>query len=78
MDIEKQLCNTFQQATSCIVHPLSRFEFYVQDGDKDGEVNLQNKTCSYGVFDLIGFPCVHALAIARSRSVDPYALCSKF
>ena len=28
-DIEKQLRNTFQQAISCIVHPLSRFKFYV-------------------------------------------------
>ena len=76
-DIEKHLCNSFQQATSCIVHPLSRFEFYVQDGDKDGEVNLQTKTCSCRVFDLTGLSCVHAFAVLRSRSVDPYTLCSK-
>ena len=76
-DIEKQLHNMFQQATSCIVYPFSRFEFYVQDSDKDDEVNLQIKTCSCRVFDLTGLPCVHALAVVRSRSVDSYTLCSR-
>ena len=71
MDIEKQLHNTFQQTTSCIVHSLSRFEFYVQDGDRDSEVNLQIKTCSYRIFDLTGLPCVHTLVVAHSCSVDP-------
>ena len=77
MDIKKQLCDTFQQATSCIVYPLSRFEFYVQDGDRDGDVNLQTKIYSYRIFDLIGLLCVHVLTSTHSRSVDPYTLCSK-
>ena len=48
-DIEKQFHNAFQQATSCIVHSLSGFELFVQDGDRDGEVNLQTKTCRQGL-----------------------------
>ena len=51
-DIEKYLRHSFQQATLCIVHPLSQFKFYVQDGDKDGEVNLHTKTCSCRMFDI--------------------------
>ena len=76
-NIEKELCGAFETTTSMIVHTLSRFEFYVQDGDKDGDVNLQNKTCSYKVFDLIGLPCVHALATACNWYIDIYTLCSK-
>ena len=39
-DIEKDLHDSFEQATSCIVHLLSRFEFYIQNSDRDSEVNL--------------------------------------
>ena len=76
-NIEKDLHGEFETTTSLIVHSLSRFEFYVQDSDKNGEVNLQMKTCSCRVFDLTGLPCVHALSIAYNRHIDPYTLCSR-
>ena len=72
-----QLRNTFQRATPCIFHPLNQFEFYAQDGDRDGEFNLQTKTYSCRMFDLTGLPCVHTLDVARSRSVNLYTSCSK-
>ena len=40
-NIEKDLRASFERATSLIVHPFSRFKFYVQDIEKDSEVNLQ-------------------------------------
>ena len=76
-NIQKDLRGAFEIATSLIVHLLSRFKFYVQDGDKDSEVNLQTKTCSCKVFDFIGLPSVYALTAAHNRHIDLYTLCSR-
>ena len=47
------------------------------DDDKDVEVDLQTKTCSFMVFDLTKLPCVHSLVDMCSRSIDLYTLCSR-
>ncbi|PON72091.1 hypothetical protein PanWU01x14_069330, partial [Parasponia andersonii] len=44
--IEKKLEDRIEAAKTLIVQPLSHYEFYVMDGDRDGQVNLQTKTCS--------------------------------
>ena len=63
-DIENNLHKSFDVASSLIVHPLSQFDFFVQDGEKDNEVNLQTKTCTCKVFDLMIIPCLHVLVVA--------------
>ena len=40
-------------------------------------MNLQTKTDSCRVFDLTALPCVHTLAAAHNRRIDPYTFCSK-
>ncbi|XP_047324736.1 uncharacterized protein LOC124928243 [Impatiens glandulifera] len=60
------------------VNPLRRFEFHVNDGEHDFQVDLQTRTCTCGVFDLSGLPCKHALAAAHSRKTIPYEYCSRF
>ncbi|PON79406.1 hypothetical protein PanWU01x14_011410 [Parasponia andersonii] len=45
--IEKKLEDRIEAAKTLIVQPLSHYEFYVMDGDRDGQFNLQTKTCSY-------------------------------
>ncbi|PON34852.1 Zinc finger, PMZ-type [Parasponia andersonii] len=74
--IEKKLEDRIEAAKTLIVQPLSHYEFYVMDGDRDGQVNLQTKTCSCRRFDLTGLPCTHALAATLCRRINPYSLCS--
>lgn len=76
--MEEDLQKLSKIAQTLIVQPLSQFEFYVMDGDRDGEVNLQAKTCSCGKFQLIGLPCEHALAACKNRNINPYTLCCKY
>lgn len=76
--MDEELQDLFQTAQTLIVQPLSHFEFYVMDGDHDGEVNLQTKSCSCGKFQLSGLPCEHVLASARYRNINPYSLCSRY
>ncbi|XP_062103067.1 uncharacterized protein LOC133814077 [Humulus lupulus] len=44
----------------------------------DDEVNLMTKSCSCGIFQLIGIPCVHAVAATLEHRVNIYYLCSSF
>ncbi|PON68128.1 Zinc finger, PMZ-type [Parasponia andersonii] len=74
--IENKLEDRIETAKTLIVQPLSHYEFYIMDGDRDGQVNLQKKTCSYRRFDLTGLPCTHALAATLNRHINPYSLCS--
>ncbi|PON66336.1 hypothetical protein PanWU01x14_109910, partial [Parasponia andersonii] len=50
--IEKNLEDRIEAVKTLIVQPLSHYEFYVMDSDRDGQVNLQTKTCSCRRFDL--------------------------
>ncbi|PON39488.1 Zinc finger, PMZ-type [Parasponia andersonii] len=74
--IEKKLEDRIEAAKTLIVQPLNHYEFYVIDGDRDGQVNLQTKTCSCRRFDLTGLPYTHALAATLSRRINPYSLYS--
>ncbi|XP_047331185.1 uncharacterized protein LOC124934712 [Impatiens glandulifera] len=67
-----------EKARFYTVNPLNRFEFHVNDGQHDFQVDLQTRTCTYRVFDLSGLPCKHALAAARSRKTIPYEYYSRF
>ena len=75
---EKYLRNLSDEAPALLVYPVSQYEITVIDGDLDGEVNLQNRSCSCRRFDLTGLPCEHALAGARDCSINPYTLCSRY
>ncbi|XP_047306200.1 uncharacterized protein LOC124909578 [Impatiens glandulifera] len=67
---------TAEKARFYNVNPLNRFEFHVNDGEHDFQVDLQTRTCTCRAFDLSGLPCKHALATARSRKTIPYEYCS--
>ncbi|KAK2642170.1 hypothetical protein Ddye_023933 [Dipteronia dyeriana] len=48
-----------------MVRPIDSVNFNVKDGNKDGFVNLSEKTCSYLKFEVDKLPCRHALAAIR-------------
>ena len=59
------------------VCPIDLVNFNVKDGNKDGLVNLSQKTCSCMKFQVDKLPCRHALAAIRllsSYSIESYFL----
>ena len=52
------------------VIPVDVFEFEVDDDDKSYVVNLTNRTCLCGSWNLIGIPCKHAMACILIRKLD--------
>ena len=77
-EMEKDLKQIGDKAIFLDVQVLGHHEFLVVDGNGDGEVNLATKSCSCGMFQTIGIPCVHAFAAARKRSINIYSLCSPY
>ncbi|XP_062100656.1 uncharacterized protein LOC133806582 [Humulus lupulus] len=75
---KKDLVDMAEKARFLIPYAIGRHEFHVLDGELNGEVDLLNKTCACGVFQLIGFPCVHALSGSLKRGVNFYSLCSDY
>jgi hypothetical protein len=54
---------------------IGQYEFQVRDGEEEAEVNLAKKECSCQRWQLIGIPCVHAIAAALKRGISIYTLC---
>ncbi|XP_062085420.1 uncharacterized protein LOC133791513 [Humulus lupulus] len=75
---EKNLVDMAEKARFLIPYAIGRHEFHVLDGELNGEVDLLNKTCTCGVFQIIGIPCAHALSGSLKRGVNFYSLCSDY
>ncbi|XP_062085469.1 uncharacterized protein LOC133791563 [Humulus lupulus] len=75
---EKNLVDMAEKAQFLIPYAIGRHEFHVLDGELNGEVDLLNKTCTCGVFQIIGIPCAHALSGSLKRGVNFYSLCSDY
>ncbi|XP_062119216.1 uncharacterized protein LOC133832964 [Humulus lupulus] len=75
---EKKLVDMAEKARFLIPYAIGRHEFHVLDGELNGEVDLLNKTCTCGVFQIIGIPCAHALSGSLKRGVNFYSLCSDY
>ncbi|KAM6591714.1 hypothetical protein CsatA_014319 [Cannabis sativa] len=48
------------------------------DFEKGGDVNLVERTCTCGMFQLLKIPCPHACAAAFTQNVSVYALSSPY
>ncbi|KAM6558435.1 hypothetical protein CsatA_003574 [Cannabis sativa] len=48
------------------------------DFEKGGDVNLVERTCTCGMFQLLKIPCPHACAAALTQNVSVYALSSPY
>ncbi|XP_062085852.1 uncharacterized protein LOC133791959 [Humulus lupulus] len=75
---EKTLVDMAEKARFLIPYAIGRHEFHVLDGELNGGVDLLNKTCTCGVFQIIGIPCAHALSGSLKRGVNFYSLCSDY
>ena len=71
-EMEKDLKQIGDKSIFLDVQVLGHNELLLVDGngDGDGEVNLATKSCSCGMFQTIGIPCVHAFAVAIKRSIN--------
>ncbi|KAK6145303.1 hypothetical protein DH2020_022123 [Rehmannia glutinosa] len=54
------------------------YTYYVLDGDRNAEVDLNARKCTCNMFQLDQLPCAHALAAARKVGMPRYELASQF
>ncbi|KAK6158976.1 hypothetical protein DH2020_006290 [Rehmannia glutinosa] len=54
------------------------YTYYVLDGDRNTEIDLNARKCTCNVFQLDQLPCTHALAAARKVGMPRYELDSQF
>ncbi|XP_008224123.1 PREDICTED: uncharacterized protein LOC103323880 [Prunus mume] len=70
---EIKLRKRLDAASRMNVVKINDVEFNVLDGDLNGLVHLQNRTCTCRKFDLEQFPCKHAIAVCRHLKLNPYS-----
>ncbi|EOA14825.1 hypothetical protein CARUB_v10028135mg [Capsella rubella] len=74
-EIEALLIDHLDEAVKCAVLSVSDWVYQVNDAAGCVfTVDLENKTCSCRVFDVLKVPCCHALAARCVRGVDIYSL----
>ncbi|XP_057543416.1 uncharacterized protein LOC130821645 [Amaranthus tricolor] len=62
--------SNFEEIYGLRVIPVDVYEFEVDDIEDFYLVNLANRTCHCGSWDLIGIPCKHAVACIVLRKLD--------
>ncbi|XP_062086059.1 uncharacterized protein LOC133792158 [Humulus lupulus] len=67
---EKNLVDMAEKARFLIPYAIGRHEFHVLDGELNGEVDLLNKTCTCGVFQIIGIPYYYKIETWRSSYIE--------
>lgn len=61
-----------------IVYSVSYFEFKVSNWDNVDIVDLWEKKCSCGYFEIQQLPCVHALAACKHIQLSYHSLCFNY
>ncbi|XP_020877644.1 uncharacterized protein LOC110227537 [Arabidopsis lyrata subsp. lyrata] len=78
-EIEEMLIDHLKLATDCAVIAASEWIYQVNDGfGIVFTVDLEKKTCTCRVFDVLMVPCCHALAAVGIRNVDIYSLIGNY
>ncbi|KAG7559058.1 MULE transposase domain [Arabidopsis thaliana x Arabidopsis arenosa] len=79
LEIEEMLIDHLKLATDCAVIAASEWIYQVNDGfGIVFTVDLEKKTCTCRVFDVLMVPCCHALAAVGIRNVDIYSLIGNY
>ncbi|CAE6068686.1 unnamed protein product [Arabidopsis arenosa] len=74
-EIEELLIDHFKESVDCAVLSASDWIYQVNDGNGIVfTVDLEKKSCTCRVFDVLQVPCSHALAAVKVRDVDIYSL----
>ncbi|XP_010467704.1 PREDICTED: uncharacterized protein LOC104747717 [Camelina sativa] len=77
-EIEELLIDHLKESLNCVVNGATDWIYQVNDGiGCEFSVDLEKKTCTCKVFDVLMVPCCHALAAGRIRNIDPYTLISR-
>ncbi|XP_022148136.1 uncharacterized protein LOC111016889 [Momordica charantia] len=74
---ENKLAEYWDNARRHVVVNIDQFHVQVRDGNLDGIVDFNSRTCSCREFDYFKIPCSHAIAGAMMRNINPYILCDE-
>ncbi|XP_022154439.1 uncharacterized protein LOC111021710 [Momordica charantia] len=74
---EKMFAEYSDSTMRHIVVNIDQFHFEVRDGNLDGIVDLNSRTCSCREFDYFRIPRLHVIAGAMVRNINLYTLCDE-
>ncbi|CAL2266180.1 unnamed protein product [Prunus armeniaca] len=75
---EKKLRKRLDAASRMNVVKINDIEYNVLDGDLNGLVHLQNRSCTCRKFDLEQLSCKHAIAVCQHSKLNPYSFASSY
>ncbi|KAL5537601.1 hypothetical protein UlMin_043526 [Ulmus minor] len=75
---EALLDEQYQLSLRMHLDPACETVYMVFDGDKNGVVDLQARTCSCRQFQLDQLPCAHVMIAIRHMRGDVYDFCSDY
>ncbi|KAM6590140.1 hypothetical protein CsatA_012745 [Cannabis sativa] len=78
-EMEEDLTLHFEKGRYLNVDSCGPYTLQVHPGGTvmtGGVVDLQEHTCTCGLFQCMKFPCPHACAASQERSISAYTLCS--
>ncbi|KAL5572232.1 hypothetical protein UlMin_021829 [Ulmus minor] len=75
---ETLLSEQYQLSMRMRLDPASDTVYTILDGDKNGVVDLQARTCSCRRFQLEQLPCALAMIAIRHSKKDVYDFCSEY
>ncbi|KAM6584116.1 hypothetical protein CsatB_011118 [Cannabis sativa] len=86
--LQNWFANRLEKASKCVTPLATHFEEDLIKQHEDGrrrsvlrngrDVNLVERTCTCGMFQLLKIPCPHACAAALTQNVSVYALSSPY
>lgn len=62
----------------CKVFPSGRGQYEVREGHVLYPVDMRNRKCMCGVFQIDGVPCRHAMRVIQHNREDPKSYCSQY
>ncbi|XP_022154962.1 uncharacterized protein LOC111022106 [Momordica charantia] len=74
---ENKFAEYSDSARRYVVVNIDQFHVQVRDGNLDGIVDFNSRTCSCREFDYYKIPCSHAIVGAKMRNINPYTLCDE-
>ncbi|KAL5569600.1 hypothetical protein UlMin_026175 [Ulmus minor] len=75
---EASLSEQYQLSLQMRLNHASDAVYTIFDGDKNGVVDQDRRTCSCRCFQVEQLPCAHAMIVISHRKRDVYEFCSDY
>lgn len=75
---KEQVRKRSEEGRACRLHASGRGEYEVVEGKTSFPLDMNEKTCMCGKWQITGIPCKHACRIINNNRLNPYQFVSQF